>query len=163
MSVTFYRRQQKGETVKHFHSVLRSLAEYCQPGALEVGLLRDIFTANMINSEIQKELLKVTMEPEKALELAISIELGARSQLAIQANNTTDPSMLSIVERLEPVLAISCSRYSGNNKQPRGSYNQSNRQQFQQQRDKNIWWSRKKNSTNLRSFTNPPLRNVGTT
>ena len=29
-------------------------------------------------------------------------------------------------------------------------------------RDKNSWWSRKTNPTNLRSFTNTPVRNVGT-
>ena len=61
------RRQQKGETVEQFHSALRSLAEFCQLGALENGLLRDIFTANMNDPEIQKELLKVTLDQEKAL------------------------------------------------------------------------------------------------
>ena len=29
-------------------------------------------------------------------------------------------------------------------------------------RDKNSWWSRKTNPTNLRSFTNTPIENVGT-
>ena len=29
-------------------------------------------------------------------------------------------------------------------------------------RDKNSWWSRKTNPTNLCSFTNTPIRNVGT-
>ena len=66
------RRQQTGETTEQFHSDLRSLAEFCQLGALEDDLLRDIFTAKMTDPEIQKELLKVTLEPEKALELAIS-------------------------------------------------------------------------------------------
>ena len=142
------RRQQKGETMEEFHSALRSLAQFCQLGALEDDLLRDIFTANVIDPEIQRELLKVTLEPEKALESAISIELGARSQLAIQAKNTTDPSMVSIVGRSEPVLAISSSRYRGNYRgnfsQPRGNYQsprgnsyQSNRQQFQQHNCRN--------------------------
>ena len=127
------RRQQKGETMEQFHSALRSLAEFCQLGALEDGLLRDIFTANMNDPEIQEELLKVTLEPEKALELAISIELGARSQLAIQAKSTTDPSMISIVGRSEPVLAITSSRYRGNF---RGNYSQ-HRGTFTQSRGNN--------------------------
>ena len=95
-----------------------------------------------------KKLLKITLDPEKALELAISIVLGARIQLAIQAKNTTDPSLLSIVGRSEPVLAITSSRYRGNYRgifsQPRGNYNpprgnsnQSNRQQFQQHNCRN--------------------------
>ena len=57
------RRQQRGETMEQFHSALRSLAEHCQLGHLEDELLRDIFTANMIDTEIQKELLKVTLSP----------------------------------------------------------------------------------------------------
>ena len=99
----------------------------------------------MTDPEIQEELLKVTLDPEKALELAIGIELGARSQLAIQAKHASDPSMVSIVGRSEPVLAISSSRYRrnfrGNYSQPRGTFtqprgnnnnnNQSNRQQVQ--------------------------------
>ena len=64
----------------------------------------------MTDPEIQKELLNVTLDPEKAFELAISIELGARSQLAIQAKNTTDSSMVSIAGRSESVLAIISSR-----------------------------------------------------
>ena len=142
------RRQRKGETVEKFHSALTSLAEFCQLGALEDNLLRDIFTANMTDPEIQKKLVKVTLEPEKALELAISMELGDRSRLAIQANNKTDPSMVSIVGRSEPVLAISSSRYRwkyrgqlsqprGNYNSPRGNSNQSNRQQFQQHNCRN--------------------------
>ena len=123
------RRQQKGETMEQFHSALRSPAEFCQPGTLEDGLLRDIYTANMNDPEIQKELLKITLEPEKALELVISIELGARSQLAIQVKSRTDPSMVSIVGRSELVLAITSSRYRGNFRgnysQPRGTFTQS--------------------------------------
>ena len=57
----------------------RSLAELCQLGTLEGKLPKDIFTVNMIDPEVQKELLKVKLEPKKALELAISIKLGARS------------------------------------------------------------------------------------
>ena len=130
--------------MEQFHSALGSLAEFCHLGILEEGLLRDIFTANMNDPEILKELLKVTLDPEKALELAISIELSAQSQLAIQAKQTSDPSMVSIVGRSEPVLAITSSRYRGDFRgsysQPRGTFtqlrgnnnnNQSNRQQVQ--------------------------------
>ena len=61
------RKQQRGETMEQFHSVLRALAEQCQLAHLEDELLREIFTANMIDHEIQKELLKTTLTPEKAL------------------------------------------------------------------------------------------------
>ena len=45
--------------------------------------------------------------------------------------------MVSIVGRSEPALTISSSRYRGNNRQPRGNYNQSTRPQFQQHICKN--------------------------
>ena len=86
------RKQHRGERMKRFHSALRSLAEHCQIVDLEDELLRDILTANLIDQEIQKELLKTTLTPEKALELAVSIELGIRSQLAIQARQPLDAS-----------------------------------------------------------------------
>ena len=85
------RRQQRGETMEQFPSSLRSLAEHCQVGHLEDELLRDIFTANMIDPEIQKEQIKVTLSPERALEVAIGIELGARNQLTIQSKNALTP------------------------------------------------------------------------
>ena len=88
------RRQQKGETMEQFHSALRSLAEFCQLGAFEDDLLRDIFTANMTNPIIQKELLKVTLDPEKALELAISIkqdESQAQKEDELQAKILPPP------------------------------------------------------------------------
>ena len=73
------RKQHRGETVEQIHSALRSLVEHCRLADLEDELLRDTFTANMIDQEIQKELLKTTLTPEKAFELAVSIELGIRN------------------------------------------------------------------------------------
>ena len=110
------RKQQRGETMEQFHSALRSLAEHCQLGELEDELLRDIFTANMIDQEIQKELLKTTLTPEKALELAVSIELGIRSQLAIQARQPSDTPTNPFIGREEQVMEISSSRYRGSNR-----------------------------------------------
>ena len=110
------RKQQRGETMEQFHSALRSLAEHCQLGQLEDELLRDIFTANMIDQEIQKELLKTTLTPEKALELAVRIELGIRSQLAIQARQPSDTPTNPFIGREEQVMEISSSRYRGSNR-----------------------------------------------
>ena len=112
------RKQHQGETMEQFHSALRSLAEHCQPADLEDELLRDIFTANMIDQELQKELLKTTLSPEKALELAVSIELGIRSQLAIQARQTLDASATPFIGRDEPVMKISSSRFRGSSRPP---------------------------------------------
>ena len=113
------RRQQRGETMEQFHSALRSLAEHCQLGTLEDELLRDIFTANMIDHEIQRELLKVTLSPERALETAIGIELGARNQLAIQAKTLQSTSRTPLTNRQDEVMAISSSRHRGTNRPTR--------------------------------------------
>ena len=121
------RRQQRGETMEQFHLALRSLAEHCQLGALEDELLRDIFTANMIDYEIQRELLKVTLSPERALEVAIGIEWGARNQLAIQAKTLKSISGTPLPSRQEEVMVISSSRYRGINRPTRNTTQTSGR------------------------------------
>ena len=102
--------------MEQFHSALRSLAEHCQLAHLEDELLRDIFTANKIDHEIQKELLKTTLTPEKALELAVSIELGIRRQLAIQWKQLPDLPQNAFNGRDEIVSEISSARYCGSNR-----------------------------------------------
>ena len=97
------RKQQREETMQQFHSSLRSLAEHCQLAHLEDELLRDIFTANMVDHEIQKELSKTTLNPEKALELAVSIELEFRSQLAIHSKQLSDPHQNAFIGRKEMI------------------------------------------------------------
>ena len=44
----------------------------------------------MKDQEIQKEQLKTTLNPEQALELAVSIQLGIKSQLATHARQPLD-------------------------------------------------------------------------
>ena len=68
----------------------------------------------MIDPEIQKELLKVTLLPERALEVAIGIELGARNQLTILSKNALTP-----MDKHENVMAVSSSRFRGTGRPPR--------------------------------------------
>ena len=53
----------------------------------EETLIRDFFITNLMDPETQKELLKQTVEPRQALELAINMELGMRNQHQIQQHN----------------------------------------------------------------------------
>ena len=62
------------------------LAENCTLGSEETTLIRDAFILNMIDHETQKELLKETVEPSKALEIAIQMERGAQNQQKINQN-----------------------------------------------------------------------------
>ena len=63
------------------------MAENCDFENKEETLIRDVFITNLIEPEIQKELLKQTIEPRQALELAINMELGMRNQHQIQQHN----------------------------------------------------------------------------
>ena len=63
------------------------MSEKCDFKNKEETLTRDVFITNLIDPEIQKELLKQTVEPRQALELAINMELGMRNQRQIQQHN----------------------------------------------------------------------------
>ena len=47
----------------------------------EESIIRDKFIAKMQDGEIQRELLKKTRTPRKALDLALNVEMGIQSQL----------------------------------------------------------------------------------
>ena len=79
-------KQQKGESVESFYGRLIELAENCTLGSEETTLIRDAFILNMLDHETQKELLKETVEPPKALEIAIQMEMGAQNQQKINQN-----------------------------------------------------------------------------
>ena len=75
--VFFSSKQQKGESVKSFFVRFIDQAENCSLGDEETTLIRDAFILNMMDNETQKELLKETVEPTKALEIATQMEMGA--------------------------------------------------------------------------------------
>ena len=64
------RKQQKEEPIE---SHLKELSENCDLGEKGDTIIRDVFIANMQNEDIQKELLKETVEPDKAMAIAINI------------------------------------------------------------------------------------------
>ena len=68
------RKQQKGEPIKEFYGNLKEISKNL--GEKGDTIIRDVFIANMQNKDIQKELLKETVEPDKALAIAINIEMG---------------------------------------------------------------------------------------
>ena len=84
------RKQMKGEPVEKFYGCLRELSLNCDLGSREESIIRDVFIANIQDGEIQRELLKETREPKKALEVAISIETGIQTQLKISGTSTTN-------------------------------------------------------------------------
>ena len=52
-------------------------------GSYEESVIQDDFVANMHDGEIKRKLLKETRTPQKALELAINVEMGTPNKLNI--------------------------------------------------------------------------------
>ena len=94
------RKQQKGEPIEKFYGHLKELSENCDLGEKGDTIIRDVFIANMRNEDIQKELLKETVEPDKALAIAINIEMGTLNQLKMNANKNELNSTVNQVQRM---------------------------------------------------------------
>ena len=78
----------------------RELSENCELGSQEDTLIRDLFNANMQDPEIQKMLLRETLEPPQVLLLAINKELGQRNQ--IQISNTQPAAHVNAISPQRP-------------------------------------------------------------
>ena len=90
-------RQQKRESVEIFYGRLIELAENCTLGSEETTLIRDAFILNLIDHETQKELLKETVEPSKALKIAIQMEMGAQNQHKINQNLMSSSNLVNLI------------------------------------------------------------------
>ena len=94
------RKQQKGEPIEKFYGHLKELSENCDLGEKGDTIIRDVFIANMQNEDIQKELLKERVDPDKTLAIAINIEMGTLNQLKMNANKTELRSTVNQVQRM---------------------------------------------------------------
>ena len=93
-------KQQKGEPIEKFYGLLKELSENCDLGEKLITIIRDVFIANMQNEDIQKELLKETVEPDKALAIAINIEMGTLNQLKMTASKSELNSTFNQIQRM---------------------------------------------------------------
>ena len=75
-------KQIKRESVEHFYENLRNCQKTVNSETKKT-LLRDLFIANMQDSEIRTELLKETVTPAQALCLAINIDFRQRNEILI--------------------------------------------------------------------------------
>ena len=94
------RKQQKGEPIEKFYGHLKELSENCDLREKGDTIIRDVFIANMQNEDIPKELLKEMVEPDKALAIAINIEMGTLNQMRMNANKTELNSTVNQVQRM---------------------------------------------------------------
>ena len=94
-------KQQKGESVESFYGRLIEQAQNCSLGSEETSLIRDAFILNMIDHETQKELLKETVEPSKALEIAIQMEIRAQNQQKINQKLISTTNSVNVVNNYQ--------------------------------------------------------------
>ena len=85
--VFFLRKQKKDETVEQFYSNLKELAENCDFENREEVIIRDIFITKMLDDDIQRKLLRDTVEPERTLSIAVNKDMGHQNQQRISSNN----------------------------------------------------------------------------
>ena len=76
-------KKSKAESIEHFFGKLKELSENCDLGDQEDTLIKDLFIANTHDPEIQRDLLRESLEPPKALRWALNMELRQRNQLQI--------------------------------------------------------------------------------
>ena len=97
--VFFSRKQKKGETVEQFYSILKELAENCDFENREEAIIRDISITNMLDDDIQRELLRDTVDPERALSIAVNMEIGNQNQQRISSNNGATGSTVNAIQQ----------------------------------------------------------------
>ena len=76
-------KQKKSVTVEQ-------LAENSDFKNREEVIIRDIFFTNMLDDDIQRELLRDPVDPERALSIALNMEMGHQNQQRISSNNNNN-------------------------------------------------------------------------
>ena len=110
--VFFSRKQKKGERVEQFYSILKELAENCDFENREEVIIRDIFITNLLDDDIQRELLRDTVDPERALSIAVNMEMGHQNQQRISSNNNSAAG--STVNAIQPFYSFRGANARGN-------------------------------------------------
>ena len=70
----------------------------CNDGGLETEFIRNLFTANMSNDEVQKDLLAETKMPAQALECAIRRAKGLDNQLRIRKQDSAPSNQMATMK-----------------------------------------------------------------
>ena len=96
--VFFSQKQKKGETVEQFYSILKESAENCDFKNRDEVIIRDIFIKNMLDDDIQRELLLDKVDPERALSIAVNMEMGHQNQHSISSNNGATSSTVNAMQ-----------------------------------------------------------------
>ena len=120
----FTRKQGKTKTLQEFHCGLTELVvkgnfkcTACNDGGLEAEISRDLFTANMSNDEVQRDLLAETKSPDQALDYAVRREKGLENQIHIRKQGISGNQSRFTNKKSEPVNFVQ--KRGGYKPQPR--------------------------------------------
>ena len=105
----FSQKQKKGETVEQFYTILKELAENFDFENREEVIIRDIFITNMLDDDIQHELLRDTVDPERALIIAVNMEMGHQNQQRISSNNGATGNTMNAIQSFNRFCGASAS------------------------------------------------------
>ena len=94
------RKQQNWEPIEKFYGHLKELSKNCDLGKNGDTIIRDVLIANTQNEDIQKELLKETVDFDKALAIAINIAMSTLNQLKMTASKSELNSTVNQVQRM---------------------------------------------------------------
>ena len=94
----FSRNQKKGETVEQFYNILKELAENCDFENREEVIIRDIFITNMCDDDIQRKLLRDTVDPKRAISIAVNMEMGHKNQQRKSSINGATGSTVNAIK-----------------------------------------------------------------
>ena len=83
----FPQLQKRIETVKQFHSNSKEVGENCKLEKRSVDKIGDLFITNMLKDDIQRELLRDTFEPERALSIALNKETVQKTSNQFHLNS----------------------------------------------------------------------------
>ena len=94
-------KEQKGESLESFYGRLIEQAENCSLGDEKTTLIKDTFILNMMDHDTQKQLLKETVLPTKAIEVAIQLEMGTQNQQRTNHNLNTVTNSVNAVNNFQ--------------------------------------------------------------
>ena len=91
----FSSEQKKGETLEQFYNIFKELVENCDCESREEVIIRNILITNMLDDDIQRELFRDTVDPERALSIAVKMRLD--SKISNESHPTTKTTTKHLV------------------------------------------------------------------
>ena len=77
---------------------MKELAENCDFENREEVIIRDIFITNMLDDDIQRELLRHTVDPDRAISIAVNMKMEYQNQQRISSNKNANVNAINAIQ-----------------------------------------------------------------